>query len=91
MVEFAKNNSILTKLNNNAFNNSKIHILNNKSISSDDIKSIYKKSSKNQNDFIAVVDVINIDAYKFLHKIKSHFYDVIIMDFGKYPQQIKNS
>jgi spermidine synthase len=81
IVEFAKNNSILTKLNNNAFNNSKIHILNNKSISSDDIKSIYKKSSKNQNDFIAVVDVINIDAYKFLHKIKSHFYDVIIMDF----------
>ncbi|MCP4969109.1 MAG: polyamine aminopropyltransferase [Arcobacter sp.] len=82
MVEFAKTNPILSKLNNNSFKDSRINIFDNKAITSDNVKSIYSNVSNNQKkEFIAQVDVINIDADLFLHKFRDKFYDIVIIDF----------
>jgi spermidine synthase len=80
MLEFAKTNSIMKKINKNAFDDAKITILKN-SVDTKELKDIYKRNEQNTNQKIASVSVFNIDADIFLRKLKDKTFDVIIIDF----------
>jgi len=82
MIKFSSTNKYMKKINKNSFKNSKITILNNKGITSNTIKDIYANSKrKGIKDYITTINVINIDADKFLHFLKNKKYDIIIIDF----------
>ena len=92
MTKIASKNKYLTDLNKNSLINSKVMILknnnlselnNNKNndISKDSIFIPNQNHFKNRlNSFVTQVNIINIDAYKFIEEI-SGVYDVIIIDF----------
>lgn len=75
MIEFAKTNEIMRKLNNNAFDNANIQILK-PTFDAEEIKDLYK-----ENVLLGTVNVLNVDADSFLNKFKKNFYDVVIVDF----------
>jgi len=83
MIKFAKTNKDMKKINENAFNDARITILNNKMVSSDSVKDIFETYNfkEKKSEYIATVNVINIDASKFIHILKNKKFDVIIIDF----------
>ena len=82
MVKFARTNPIISKINQNAFEDARIKIIKNNTITSTDVKDIYSNGDKSISEkWISQVDVINIDADLFLNKLKQSIYDVVIIDF----------
>jgi spermidine synthase len=77
MIEFAKTNKIISKLNQNSFQD--VNILSFERYKKG-VKSIYLSDDNNQTQWVAKVDVINIDADIFLNRLDKK-YDVIIIDF----------
>lgn len=78
MTKLAQTNSILKSLNQNALNNVQIY---NPTIQSNLKRDIYK----NTKDYISIehlatVNIINIDAMKFLNDVKNKKFDVVIID-----------
>ena len=86
MVKACSSNPILTKLNNDAFRHAKVKVLNPSGILSEGRKKIYQDTGKIDSkkeevvQKIAYVDIINIDADKFIRSIKGKW-NVIIIDF----------
>ena len=73
--ELAKTNPIFRKLNNGAFDHVN-YIDASDAFSSTDIKELYT----DKNETYAVIDIINIDAELFLHKVKNRQWDIVIVD-----------
>ena len=75
MIQLAKTNPILKKINENSFKN--VNIIDpNTFVSSGGIKDVYVSGKE-----AGFVNVINIDADKLLHQLKDKLWDVIIIDF----------
>ena len=82
MVQFATNNPILSSINQNAFKDARVKVINSRALSSVEVRDIYAAGDKkNTEKWVAQVDVINIDADLFLHKLKQKVFDVVIIDF----------
>jgi spermidine synthase len=78
MIDFSKNNPIMKNLNNNAFEN--INLVDTDSfISSNGVEEVLIKDEKEIHS-VALVDIINVDAGKFLQQIENIKWDVIIID-----------
>ncbi|MEJ2545580.1 MAG: hypothetical protein P8Y99_16070, partial [Calditrichaceae bacterium] len=84
MTELAKENPALSSLNNGSLQNSKVSILKNSALLPADttILEIANQNKTLQYDFepVAEVEIINLDAAKFIEQI-SGLYDIIIIDF----------
>jgi spermidine synthase len=83
IIQFAKTNEVLKKLNNNAFDNAKITVLNNKAVTPAGLNKLLISNSQdkeNKNTIKKHLSVINIDADLFLNSLKVKEYDVVIID-----------
>jgi len=78
MTEIAKTLPILKSLNQNSLN--KVEIIN-PIIESNKTQDIYKKSKDSIDmEYLATINIINIDAMEFLNIAKNKKYDVVIID-----------
>ena len=73
-IQFARNNEILKKLNGDAFKN--INIVDSNAIDSGEIEEL----KDDQNETYAIIDLINIDAEKFLRDISHKQWDIVVID-----------
>ncbi len=83
MVQFAKTNKILTKINQHSFDNAKVTVLNNKAVTPAGLKKLIISNSedkKNKNTIKKNLAIIHIDADLFLNSLKEKEYDVVIID-----------
>jgi spermidine synthase len=84
MTTIAKENKYFTKLNQNSLANSKLTILKNNALTPAGKVTLETMNQKNplKNDYepVTEINVINLDASKFLEQI-SGLYDIIIIDF----------
>lgn len=84
MTELAKNNAIFKELNNNSLASSRLVNVQNNSLQASGSTQIYNIDQNMRHDSdqqeVAIVDVINIDAMQFVEQI-SGIYDIIILDF----------
>lgn len=78
ITHLAKTNPILMKLNYNSLNNVKIHTP--IQISNEKKDLIKHTKDKKEIQHIATLNIINIDAMKFLSDIKYRKYDIVIID-----------
>jgi len=82
MVQFAKNNKAMKKLNKGAFENAKITIIKSKQKDVGELKNIYKLNEKTKKrELLTSVNAYHIDADLFLKDFIKNKYDVIIIDF----------
>jgi len=72
--ELAAKNPILRKLNKGSFGH--LNFVEAEGIGSEEVKEL--KNDKNET--YAMIDVINIDAEKFLHSLKGKTWDIIVID-----------
>lgn len=86
MVQLARTQADLRQLNRNAFADARVHTqfpLTTEPIINREVKSLYGYTDRRktqQTQWIAQVDVLHLDAAKFVHAIKQRW-DVIIIDF----------
>ena len=84
MTRLAQHNSQFLRMNKNSLNNSRLSIIKNNALVPSDktFMSIESKKITNKSSFknVAQVNIINLDAAKFVEQI-SGVYDVIIIDF----------
>ena len=84
MTTLAKDDPVFIEMNNNSLNSSKVKILVNNALvdaGSTEINILNEKiTHKNNFEFVAKVNIINIDAATFVEQI-SGLFDVIIIDF----------
>ena len=78
MTQLAKTNKILTKLNKNSLNDINITTPKLETLKKTDLY-LQDKDYKNIN-YITTLDIVNIDAFNFLQKIKDKKFDVVIID-----------
>lgn len=79
MIEFSKTNETMKKLNNNAFEN--VNFVTPEVYSSGKTEEVIQKDENGEDkETVAYVDVMNIDAEKFLHNVRTIKWDVIIID-----------
>jgi len=78
MTQLAKTNEILTRLNKNSLNNINVATPKLNSLKKTDL---YLKDKDNKNiNYVSTLDIINIDAFKFLQNIQNKKFDVVIID-----------
>ena len=86
ITDLFSTNPVLTELNNNSFADARVSVLKSGAIISEGRKPIYQETGKINKDSseaverIAWIDIINIDADKFIGEIKG-YYNVVIIDF----------
>ena len=84
MTTLAKDNEILQRLNNNSLSKSRVTVLKNNALQSAGKTTLLVENQKQQRrrEFApaAEVNIINVDAAKFVEQI-SGLYDIIIIDF----------
>lgn len=78
MIEFAKTNEIMKRLNNNAFEN--VNIADHQSVLETGKIDIYRNDKKGEEHKLAQVNSYHVDAGKFLHEIRNVKWDIIIID-----------
>ena len=90
MTQVAATNPIFTRLNNNAFADARVHVEAPKAITSEGQRPVFVETGRHYQygpqrgqaitERVATVDVINLDADKFIGEIPG-YYNVIIVDF----------
>lgn len=86
MTKFAATNTIMTKLNNNAFDDVRVKIVEHNAVSSEGTRPIWMETDKLDNkgneitEKVTTVNILNLDADKFIGSI-SESYNVIFIDF----------
>ncbi len=81
MTDLAKNDPLFKKLNSSSLNDSRVKIIKNNYLvdeTNEEVIRIKNKLNKEQADI--KVNVVNLDAYKFLSQIDD-LYDLVIIDF----------
>ncbi len=81
MVKMAKTNPYLRKINKGAFDDARVVAVSSSGVSGDGFKSIYMGNPKRQKLHIADVNVIHVDADKFVGSLHDKRWGVVIIDF----------
>ncbi|PIE44501.1 MAG: spermidine synthase [Gammaproteobacteria bacterium] len=87
MVRLAASEPHLSKLNGNAFSDRRVTILANDGVSSADIKPVLLTADhslvvgQSDTEWVASIDVINVDADRFLASLSGRQWDVVVIDF----------
>jgi len=84
MVEFSRNNKVMKRLNNNAYENAKVKIYKAKGIDIGGKEFVTQKimdTFNNTQRLHTQINVIHIDADIFLNDLRPNSYDLVIIDF----------
>jgi len=86
MVHMAANHPIMRKLNNNAFDDSRIHTQKAGGVVETNVKAILLQEDSSfdkgtEADWVASVSVFTLDADQFIKNIETHIWDVVLIDF----------
>ena len=87
MIRLASNNPIMRKLNNNAFDDTRIQILKPGGMAATNVKPILLQEDSafdkdpSEADWVASVSVFSLDADQFIKNIETHTWDVVLIDF----------
>jgi len=86
MIKLASENPHLRKLNEDAFQDARLHVRPPGNVNSVNVKGVYLESEdsltkKNQSEWVATVDVYSIDADQFIRTKNDQRWDVVIIDF----------
>jgi len=86
MIKLASENPHLRKLNEDAFQDARLHVRQPGNVNSVNVKGVYLESEdsltkKNQSEWVATVDVYSIDADQFIRTKNDQRWDVVIIDF----------
>ena len=86
MVEICSTNPILTKLNNHAFDNARVVAQASRAVSGYGLKKVFQETGRispdgeNQTQKIATVEIMNVDADRFLDQAAGQW-NVVLIDF----------
>ncbi|MDH5518029.1 MAG: polyamine aminopropyltransferase [Gammaproteobacteria bacterium] len=87
MVELARTNRYLRQLNRDAFHDSRIIVQPSVAISATNVKGMYLSNGKGdaeeppESQWVASVNVYNLDADLFINQLANQQWDVVIIDF----------
>jgi len=86
MVHMAANHPIMRKLNNNAFDDSRIHTQKAGGVVETNVKAILLQEDSSfdkgtEAGWVASVSVFTLDADQFIKNIETHIWDVVLIDF----------
>ena len=86
MVKLASENKKLRELNNNAFQDARLHVSSPGNVKTVNVQGVYLEyedsiSNKKESEWVATVDVYTIDADQFIRSSSKQLWDVVIIDF----------
>jgi len=87
MVKFASTNPLMKKLNKGSFHDARVYAHKSNGVSKIGVKGVYIETGRlvskdiPETEFVAQVDVYNVDADKFVGELHMKQWDVIIIDF----------
>jgi len=87
MVKLAIQEPHIAALNEHAFSDKRVNIVPAKGVSSLDVRPVILSTdnsfsaSNEESDWVASVDVLNVDADRFLNTVSERSWDVVIIDF----------
>ncbi len=87
MVKFASSNPIMRDLNNDAFSDARVYTQKSGGVTGLGVEGIYLETGKltvdkkEVTEFVAQVDIFNVDADRFISELHEKKWDVILIDF----------